>query len=307
MDLRQVFANTLSKLMKENDKICILDADLSKPNGTAPLHKEFPNRCFNVGISEANMAGIAAGLSSYGYKPIILTFTPFATRRICDQVAVSIAYAKQNVIIVGTDPGITAELNGGTHMSFEDIGVMRSIPTMQIYDVVDEVQFEQAIPQLLELNGPVYVRVPRKTRPVVFDKDYKFVLGKSDVLVEGKDISILASGTMVHEAILASEILKQDGINAEVISVNMVKPLDKETILKSVMKTQNAIVCENHNIYGGVYSAIAELICQEYPVKCTAVGVKDTFGQVGKYDELLKAYEMTKEDIVKKVREQLNK
>lgn len=307
MDLRQVFANTLSKLMKENDKICILDADLSKPNGTALLHKEFPNRCFNVGISEANMAGIAAGLSSYGYKPIILTFTPFATRRICDQVAVSIAYAKQNVIIVGTDPGITAELNGGTHMSFEDIGVMRSIPTMKIYDVVDEVQFEQAIPQLLELNGPVYVRVPRKTRPVVFDKDYKFVLGKSDVLVEGKDISILASGTMVHEAKLASEMLKQVGISAEVISVNMVKPLDKETILKSVKKTQNAIVCENHNIYGGVYSAIAELICQEYPVKCTAVGVKDTFGQVGKYDELLKAYEMTKEDIVKKVREQLNK
>lgn len=307
MDLRQVFANTLSKLMKENDKICILDADLSKPNGTAPLHKEFPNRCFNVGISEANMAGIAAGLSSYGYKPIILTFTPFATRRICDQVAVSIAYAKQNVIIVGTDPGITAELNGGTHMSFEDIGVMRSIPTMQIYDVVDEIQFEQAIPQLLELEGPVYVRVPRKTRPVVFDKDYKFVLGKSDVLVEGKDISILASGTMVHEAKLASEMLKQVGISAEVISVNMVKPLDKETILKSIKKTNNAIVCENHNIYGGVYSTIAELICQEYPVKCSAVGVNDIFGQVGKYDELLKAYEMTKEDIVKKVREQLNK
>ncbi len=305
MDLRQVFANSLSKLMKENDKICILDADLSKPNGTAPLHKEFPDRCFNVGISEANMAGIAAGLSTYGFKPIILTFTPFATRRICDQVAVSIAYAKQNVIIVGTDPGITAELNGGTHMSFEDIGVMRSIPTMQIYDVVDEVQFEQAIPQLLELEGPVYVRVPRKTRPVVFDENYKFTLGKSDVLVEGEDISIFASGTMVHEAKLAAEMLKEEGINAEVVSVNMIKPLDKETILKSIKKTNSAIVCENHNVYGGVFSAIAELICQEYPVKCSAVGVKDVFGQVGKYDELLKAYEMTKEDIVKKVKEQI--
>lgn len=305
MDLRQVFANTLSKLMKENEKICILDADLSKPNGTAPLHKEFPERCFNVGISEANMAGIAAGLSSYGYKPIILTFTPFATRRICDQIAVSIAYAKQNVIIVGTDPGITAELNGGTHMSFEDIGVMRSIPTMKIYDVVDEIQFEQAIPQLLELDGPVYVRVPRKTRPVVFNKDYKFTLGKSDVLIEGKDISILASGTMVYEAKLAAELLKEEGIEAEVISVNMIKPLDKETILKSIKKTNNAIVCENHNIYGGVFSAIAELICKEHPVKCSAVGVDDVFGQVGKYDELLKAYNMTKEDIVKKVKEQL--
>lgn len=305
MDLRQVFAQTISKLMKENDKICILDADLSKPNGTAPLYKEFPDRCFNVGISEANMAGIAAGLSSYGYKPIILTFTPFATRRICDQIAVSIAYAKQNVIIVGTDPGITAELNGGTHMSFEDIGVMRSIPTMKIYDVVDEIQFEQAIPQLLELDGPVYVRVPRKTRPVVFDENYKFNLSKSDVVVSGEDISILASGTMVHEAKLAAALLKEEGINAEVISINMVKPLDEETILQSVKKTNNVVVCENHNIYGGVYSAVAELLCQKYPVKCGVIGIKDVFGQVGKYDELLKAYNMTKEDIVEKVKEQL--
>lgn len=305
MDLRQVFAQTISKLMKENDKICILDADLSKPNGTAPLYKEFPDRCFNVGISEANMAGIAAGLSSYGYKPIILTFTPFATRRICDQIAVSIAYAKQNVIIVGTDPGITAELNGGTHMSFEDIGVMRSIPTMKIYDVVDEIQFEQAIPQLLELDGPVYVRVPRKTRPVVFDENYKFNLLKSDVVVSGEDISILASGTMVHEAKLAATLLKEEGINAEVISINMVKPLDEETILQSVKKTNNVVVCENHNIYGGVYSAVAELLCQKYPVKCGVIGIKDVFGQVGKYDELLKAYNMTKEDIVEKVKDQL--
>ena len=305
MDLRQVFAKTLSRLMKENEKICILDADLSKPNGTAPLHTEFPDRCFNVGISEANMAGIAAGLSTYGYRPIILTFTPFATRRICDQIAVSIAYAKQNVIIVGTDPGITAELNGGTHMSFEDIGVMRSIPTMKIYDVVDEIQFEQAIPQLLELDGPVYVRVARKTRPIVFEENHKCDIFKSDVVVEGNDISILASGIMVHEAKLAAEILKEEGINAEVISLNMIKPLDKETILKSVKKTNKVVVCENHNIYGGVYSAVAELLCQEYPVKCSVIGVNDQFGQVGKCDELLKAYNMTKEDIVRKVKEQI--
>lgn len=305
MDLRQVFAQTLSKLMKENEKICILDADLSKPNGTSPLYKEFPNRCFNVGISEANMAGIAAGLSSYGYKPIILTFTPFATRRICDQIAVSIAYAKQNVIIVGTDPGITAELNGGTHMSFEDIGVMRSIPKMKIYDVVDEIQFAQAIPQLLELDGPVYVRVPRKTRPIVFDEKYNFQLFKSDVVLEGKDISIIASGTMVYEAKLAAEMLKNEKISAEVISVNMIKPLDKETILNSVKKTKHVVVCENHNIYGGVYSAISELLCREYPVKCGVIGVNDEFGQVGKYNDLLKAYCMTKDDIVNEVKKQL--
>lgn len=305
MDLRQVFAQTLSKLMKEDKRICILDADLSKPNGTAPLYKEFPERCFNVGISEANMAGVAAGLSAYGYRPIILTFTPFATRRICDQIAVSIAYAKQNVIIVGTDPGITAELNGGTHMSFEDIGVMRSIPTMKIYDVVDEIQFAQALPQILKLDGPVYIRVPRKTRPIVFDEKYKFELFKSDVVKEGKDISILASGTMVYEANEAAKLLINEGIYAEVISLNMIKPLDKETILKSVKKTNKVLVCENHNVYGGVFSAVAELLCQEYPVKVGVIGIQDQFGQVGKYDDLLKAYNMTKEDIAIKVKELL--
>lgn len=305
MDLRQVFAQTLSSLMKENEKICILDADLSKPNGTSPLYKEFPNRCFNVGISEANMAGVAAGLSAYGYRPIILTFAPFATRRICDQIAVSVAYAKQNVIIVGTDPGITAELNGGTHMSFEDIGVVRSIPTMKIYDVVDEIQFKQALPQILKLNGPVYIRVPRKTRPVVFDDNYKFELFKSDIVKEGSDISIFASGTMVYEAREAAKLLKQEGIDAEVISLNMIKPLDKETILASVKKTNKAIVCENHNIYGGAFSAVAELLALEYPIKVGVIGIQDQFGQVGKYDDLLKAYHMTKEDIVIKVKEQL--
>lgn len=305
MDLRQVFAQTLSKLMKEDERICILDADLSKPNGTSPLYKEFPDRCFNVGISEANMAGVAAGLSAYGYRPIILTFTPFATRRICDQIAVSIAYAKQNVIIVGTDPGITAELNGGTHMSFEDIGVMRSIPTMRIYDVVDEIQFAQALPQILKLDGPVYIRVPRKTRPIVFNDEYQFELFKSDVVKTGSDVSILASGTMVYEAKEASKLLEQEGIKAEVISLNMIKPLDKETILNSVKKTNKVVVCENHNIYGGVYSAVAELLCQEYPVKVGTIGINDEFGQVGKYDDLLKAYNMTKEDIVEKVKEQL--
>ena len=305
MEFRQALRNTLAELMEKDPRICLIDADLAKPNGTYPLYEKFPNRCFNAGISEANMASVAAGLSAYGMIPFIVTFTPFASRRICDQIAVSIAYAKQKVIIVGTDPGITAELNGGTHMSFEDVSVLRAIPTLMIYDATDANQLAQAIPQLLEYDGPVYIRIPRKTRPDVFEEGYKFELGKADIVKEGKDISIISTGTMVYEALLASKELEKEGISAEVISVNTIKPLDEATILASVKKTNKAITCENHNVIGGLYSAIAELLCREYPIHLKGIGVNDQFGQVGKYDDLLKAYNMTKEDIKELVKKMI--
>ena len=307
MDLRAVLASELSKLMKENDKIVVLDADLSKPDGTAPLYKEFPNRCFNCGIAEANMASVAAGLSAYGFRPIIVTFAPFATRRIFDQIAVSIAYAKQNVIIIGTDPGITAELNGGTHMSFEDIALMRTIPNMLIYDVVDEVQLAQAVEKLVNYPGNVYIRMARKTRPIVFDNNYKFNFLKSDVITEGADLTLIASGTLVYEAIQAQTKLKEEGINVEVISLNFVKPLDKETLLKSIKKTNHVVTCENHSLNGGVYSAISEMCASEYPVRIKGIGVNDEFGQVGKYNELAQAYKLTCDDIVEVIKKELNK
>ena len=305
MEFRQALRNTLAELMEKDPRICLIDADLAKPNGTFPLYEKFKNRCFNAGISEANMASVAAGLSAYGMIPFIVTFTPFASRRICDQIAVSIAYAKQKVIIVGTDPGITAELNGGTHMSFEDVSVLRAIPTLMIYDATDANQLAQAIPQLLEYDGPVYIRIPRKTRPDVFEEGYKFELGKADIVKEGKDISIISTGTMVYEALLASKELEKEGISAEVISVNTIKPLDEATILASVKKTNKAITCENHNVIGGLYSATAELLCREYPIHLKGIGVNDQFGQVGKYDDLLKAYNMTKEDIKELVKKMI--
>ncbi len=297
MEFRQALFNTLAELMEKDERICVLDADLAKPNGTYPLYAKFPNRCYNAGISEANMAGVAAGLSAYGMIPFIVTFAPFASRRICDQIAVSIAYAKQKVIIFGTDPGITAEVNGGTHMSFEDISVVRAIPTMTIYDAVDANQLAQAIPQLIECEDPVYVRMPRKTRPDVFEESYKFDFKKADIVKTGKDVTILASGTMVYESMVAAKELETEGIDVEVISVNTIKPLDESTILESVKKTNKVITCENHNIIGGLYSAVCELLCKEYPVKVNPIGVRDEFGQVGKYDDLLKAYKMTPEDI----------
>lgn len=305
MEFRKVLCNELSTLMKENEKIVILDADLSKPDGIHPLFLEFPNRCFQVGIAEANMAGLSAGLSAYGYIPVMVTFAPFATRRVFDQIAVSIAYAKQRVIIIGTDPGITAELNGGTHMSFEDVALMRSIPDMVVYDAVDDVQFSQAIRQLIETNKNVYIRVPRKLRPTVFDENYKYEYGKADIVKKGEDVTIAATGIMVYEALEAAEILEKEGISVEVISVNTIKPLDEKTILESVIKTKCVITCENSNIRGGLYSAISELLCSNYPAICKPIGVHDEFGQVGKYSELLKAYNLTPVDIVKKVKETL--
>lgn len=302
MEFRQQLATTLDELMAKDEKIVVLDADLSRPNGTNPLYEKYPNRCFNCGIQEQNMVGVAAGLAAYGFKPVVVTFTPFATRRVCDQIAISVAYAKNKITIIGTDPGITAELNGGTHMSMEDVGVIRSIPTMTIYDAVDSNQLGQALEQVINYPGPVYVRMPRKSRPDVFGPEYKFELFKADVVKEGKDVSIIASGTMVREALDAAEMLKNEGVNAEVISVNTIKPLDKKTILESVKKTNKVVTVENHNIVGGLYAAVCELLCAEYPVKVKAIGVHDEFGQVGKYDDLSKYYKMTANDIVETVK-----
>lgn len=307
MEFRQALSQKIMELMRKDEKICILDADLSKPNGTSPIYKEFPERCFDVGIAEANMVGVAAGLSAYGYKPIAFTFAPFATRRVCDQIAVSVAYARQNVKIVGTDPGITAELNGGTHMSFEDIAVVRSIPTMVIYDAVDDIQVSQAIEQIINYNGPVYIRMPRKTAQRVFDENYKFNLFQADIITKGKDATVVASGIMVSEAKKAVERLKKEGIEVELISANTIKPLDEETILQSIKKTKHVITCENHNVIGGLYSAISELLADQYPLHVDKIGVNDQFGQVGKYNDLLKEYHMTDEDIYDTIKKNLNK
>lgn len=302
MEMRQMLAKTLAEIMEKNDKIVVIDADLSKPNGTSVLYSKFPDRCFNVGIAEQNMMGIAAGIASYGYIPVVVTFTPFATRRPCDQLTVSVAYAKQNVKIIGTDPGLTAELNGGTHMSVEDVGIARSIPEILIYDAVDPLQLGQALHQIIDYEGAAYVRMPRKYAESVLDENYKFDLFKADILREGEDITVFATSIMVKESLVAAEILAQEGIDVEVVNVHTFKPLDEETIINSIKKTKKAIVCENHNIIGGLFSAISELVVQKYPVPIRPLGIKDRFGQVGKLPELMKEYEMTADDVVKLVK-----
>ncbi len=299
MLMKDAFGSTVREMMRNDERICVLDADLAKCNGTETLRNEFPERAFDVGIAEQNMASVAAGLSSYGFIPFITSFTPFATRRICDQIAISIAYAKQNVKIVGTDPGISAQLNGGTHMSMEDIGVLRSIPRMVIFEPVDNEQLIQALPQIVDYEGPVYIRMFRKDCPDIFDKDYKFDLFKADTVKEGKDITIFASGIMVKTSLDAAEILKEKGIDAEVINVHTIKPVDAEAITASLKKTKCAVVAENHNILGGLFSAVSEVAVQNCPAPIIPVGVKDVFGEVGKLNDLAAKFEMTVEDVVK--------
>lgn len=307
MEMRQVFAKELESIMDRDERVCIIDADLAKATGTTGLHKKFPDRALNVGVAEANMASVAAGLSSYGLIPFITTFSPFASRRCFDQVAISIAYAQQNVKIVGTDPGICAELNGGTHMSFEDVALMRAVPTMVVFEPVDEVQLRQAMPQLVAHYGPVYMRMFRKEAPVVFGDDYVFDLFKADVLSEGTDVTILATGIMLKKAIDAAAKLAEEGISAEVINVHTLKPLDQETILKSVRKTGCIVTAENHNVIGGLYSAVSELLSAEYPVRMKRVGVEDSFGEVGNLNELSRRFGLTQEAIIEKCKELVSK
>ena len=297
MEMRAVYAECLAEMMEKDKHVVVLDADLSKASGTRKLYDRFPKQMFDCGVAEQNMASIAAGLSSYGFKPWIESFTPFATRRICDQIAISISYAKQNVKIVGTDPGISAELNGGTHMSMEDIGVVRSIPGLVIFEPVDEVQLRAAMPVLGEYVGPVYMRLFRKEQPVVFPEDYRFELFKADLLREGRDLSIFVSGMVTKDCLDAAELLKEQGIDAEIINVHTIKPVDKETVLASARKTGAVLTVENHNVIGGLHSAILETLAQEKIPVC-AVGVPDRFGEVGKIPYLREVMGLTVENIV---------
>jgi transketolase len=297
MEMRAVYAECLAEMMEKDRHVCVLDADLSKASGTRNLYERFPNQMFDCGIAEQNMASIAAGLSSYGYKPWIESFTPFATRRICDQIAISIAYAKQNVKVVGTDPGISAELNGGTHMSMEDIGVLRSVPEVVIFEPVDEVQLRAAMPVLNEYKGCVYVRMFRKQTPVVFGEGYRFDLFKADTIKAGKDLSIFVSGLPTADVVEAEKILAKDGIDAEIINVHTIKPIDKETVVASARKTGAVLTVENHNVIGGLHSAVLEALAAEKIPAC-AVGVQDRFGEVGKLPYLREITGITVDNIV---------
>ena len=302
-EMRQTLAGALVERAKTDDRIVVIEADLMSCHATKVFKQEFPERFVNVGIAEQNMIGIAAGMSTMGKIPFAYSFGPFATRRCYDQIFISVAYARQNVKIVGTDPGVLAEYNGGTHMPFEDMALMRAIPHMVCFEPVDATMLEKAVDQIVDYQGAVYIRLQRKKAEKVFDDTLNFELGKAIKIKDGKDVTLIASGIMVARAIEAAELLKEDGISARVVNIHTWKPIDKDAIIKCAKETGAIVTCENHNVCNGLGSAVAEVVCQNSPVPMRLVGVKDEFGQVGKNAYLSEQYHITTQDIVEAARD----
>ena len=303
MELRKAYVAEMARLMKQNDKIFILDADLSGAGGTKTLYQQFPERCVQCGIAEANMTCIAAGLSASGFVPFIHSFAPFSTRRVYDQIAVSISYSEQNVKIVGFDPGIETTYNGGTHMCFEDFALMRALPNFVVMDIVDDVQLTKALPHIAQHKGSVYFRMVRKQNKQFFGEDYNFQWGKANKICSGTDVTIVATGTTVFDAKVAVEKLAQVGISAELLAIHTVKPLDEQAILQSAQKTGVVVTVENHSVHGGLYSAVCELLSAKHPTLCGAIAVHDQISQVGSLNDLKIAYHLTADDIASKAQQ----
>lgn len=301
-EMRLAYSDALIERGRADERICVVEADLMGSSSTGRFQKLFPERTINVGVAEANMVGVAAGLAAMGKIPFTHTFTPFATRRCCDQVTLSVAYARMNVKMVGSDPGICAELNGGTHMSFEDMAIMRNIPGMVVCEPVDSVQLRKLFGQIVDHEGPVYMRLFRKAPWKVFDESAEFTLGKACTLRKGRDATVFATGIMVKEALDAAETLAGEGVDVEVVNIHTLKPLDTQAVLESVARTGCCVTAENAFAINGLGSAVADCVCAAHPCPVLRVGVDDRFGEVGKLDYLQSALRLTAADIVEKVR-----
>ena len=298
-EMRAIYCQTLQELARENDKIAVLDADLVGSSGMKAFFNEFPDRAINCGIQENNMIGVAAGMSAAGMVPFAHSFGPFASRRCVDQIFISCAYAKLNVRIIGSDPGVTAAYNGGTHMPFEDMGTLMSIPQITLLEPTDSAQLKWMIQELENAYGVYYIRLLRKNAVGVFEEGSKFQMGKIARLKEGTDVAIVASGIMVAEALKAAAALEEKGISAAVLNAFTWKPLDGETLAEYAKKCGCMVTAENHNIIGGLGSAVAGSLARTCPIPVEMVGVNDEFGEVGTEDFLRKRFDLTAEHIVR--------
>ena len=296
---RQSYGETLAELGKENPNIVVLDADLSTATKTNIFAKEFPERFFDMGIAEQNLVSTAAGMSTCGKIPYVSTFAVFAAGRAYDQIRNSVCYPKLNVKICATHAGTTVGEDGATHQMIEDISLMRTLPNMTVISTSDDIQTKWAVKEISKINGPVYLRLARLSTPIIYNESQKFEIGKAVQIGEGTDGTVFATGVTVSEAIKAQENLKQKGINIRVVDVHTIKPIDKETIIKCAKETQKLISIEDHNIIGGLGSAISEVLTDEYPCKLIRLGIKDTFGKSGKAEELMKYFGITADDIEK--------
>ncbi|MCF0104292.1 MAG: transketolase family protein [Eggerthellaceae bacterium] len=299
---KESIGSIISKILESDENVVYLDSDLSSCSGTAGSIKQF-DRAINCGIAEANMAGIAAGLSTNGMKPIIHSFGSFASRRCYDQIFMSGAYAGNSITVIGTDPGVTAAFNGGTHMSFEDIALYRAIPGAYVFDPSDTAVFEDVLKKSVNLKGIKYIRVGRKNYKKLYEDGSTFEIGKGVVVDErGKDCVIFACGIMVAKGLEAAEILAAEGINVTVVDMFTIKPLDEDLVIKKVCECGCCVTAENHNKIGGLRSAVSECLGQNLPTQIEYVAVEDEFGEVGPQDYLEERFNLMPDHIVRKVK-----
>ena len=303
---RDSYGNALVELGKEHDNLVVLDADLAAATKTVTFKKAFPERHIDCGIAESNMAGIAAGMSSSGYVPFMSSFAMFAAGRAFEQVRNSIGYPHLNVKIGATHAGISVGEDGATHQCNEDLALMREIPGMVVINPCDDVEARAAVKAAYDYVGPVYMRFGRLALPVINDEEtYKFEIGKGITLREGKDVTIIATGLCVSESLKAADILKEQGIDAMVINIHTIKPIDEELVIKGAKATGRVFTVEEHSIIGGLGSAVAEVLSEKCPTKLTRIGVNDTFGESGPAKELIKKYKLDAEGIYKQIKEKL--
>jgi len=305
---RDAYGEALLELGEKNEDIVVFDADVGSSTRVKHFAGKFPERFFQMGIAEQNMVGTAAGMATCGKIPFVSTFAVFGTARVADQVRNSIAYPNLNVKIAVTHAGITVGEDGATHQAIEDIGIMRSIPNMTVIVPGDAVEAKEVVKAAAEYDGPVFMRFTRGGVPVVFDEEeYEFKWGKVMPIKEGSDLTIFATGVMVGEALDAANRLKEEGIEAEVVNVHTIKPIDVEGVVASAKKTGAVVTAEEHNIYGGLGSAIAEVLGENHPVPMKRVGVKDTFGRSGGPEELMDYFEISAEHVMSAAKEVLKR
>lgn len=302
-DMKKKFNDTLLEIARADKDVILINSDSQKVSGTACFAKEFPDRAYNVGIAEANMTSVAAGFATFGKMPVINSFTAFMTRRCFDQITISLAYAGLPAILVGTNPGVSSELNGGTHMSFEDVGIMRMLPGVTVLEPADAVQLEQAMKEAAASRRLTYLRLFRGMARDLYGEDYHFIPGKGDVLREGSDVTLIGSGMTVAWCLEAAELLKEDGISAEVINIHTVKPIDRELIIREANKTGSIVTVENSSILGGLGSAVTEVVSEFCPVPVKRLGVADRFGEVGDLEYLKRIFGLDPESIRSSVKE----
>ena len=295
---RKSYGEALLELGRENENVVVLDADLSNATKTSLFAKEFPERFFDMGIAEANMIGTAAGLATCGKIAYASTFAAFAAGRAYDQIRCSVAYPKLNVKICATHSGITVGEDGATHQMIEDLALMRTMPNMTVLCTSDDLETKWAVKEISKIEGPVYLRLARMKTRKIYDENQKFEIGKAVQIGEGTDATIFATGVTVEQAIIAKEELEKQGINVRVVDMHTIKPIDEKMILKCARETKKLISIEDHNIIGGLGSAIAEVLTQKEPKKLTRLGIKDTFGKSGKAEQLIKYFGISSSDII---------